>query len=393
MGTFRFALSAVVLAALTAGCGGELELVSDNQTPGEDPRSEELRQMDAALGSLNMHNLLTDEDMAGYQWVTVAQVQSFLQSKGSYLANYTDPQWGKTAAQLIVQRSRAYDINPVYMLARIETESGLIRSGTSTNLHKATGCACPDSGGCSTTWSGFGNQIECSAMKFRGYLDDLEAGGTTISGWKKGVAKKTSDNCWVTPANNATAALYTYTPWVGAYASQCGTSQWGGSSLVALLYGNFKSSPVWVEPAPTPTTTIIIDSHDAKNDPAVARVSHSDAWTSTSATAGFYGTGYLFASAAPISDTFDFWFYLPAAGTRTVDAWWTQGSNRSSSVPFMATNASGTKVGTAYANQQLNGGKWNTLGSYSFTKGWNRIRLSRWTSATGVVIADAVRIR
>ena len=207
------------------------------------------------------------------------------------------------------------------------------------------------------------------------------------------MAKKTSDNCWVTPANNATAALYTYTPWVGAYASQCGTSQWGGSSLVALLYGNFKSSSLFAPPPPPSPSNIIVDSHNANNDAKVAKVSLSSNWTSTSATPGYYGTGYHYASAASVSDTVDFWFYLPAAATKTVDARWTAGGNRTSAAPFMMVNAGGANLGTVYANQQANGGKWNKLGTFNFTKGWNRIRLSRWTSAPGVVIADAVRIR
>jgi hypothetical protein len=386
MGSWRAVVMVGVTAAVSA-CGPELAGEEENPF-GEDPRSEDLRQSDAALGTLNMHNLLTDDDMAGFEWVTVAQVQSFLQSKGSFLAGYTDPKWKKTAAQLIVERSRAYDINPVYMLARIETESGLIRSGTSKNLEKATGCACPDSGGCSASWAGFGNQVECSASKFRNYLIDLEAGRTTVSGWKKGVAKRTLDNCLVTPANNATAALYTYTPWVGAYASQCGTSKWGGSSLVALLYKSFKSSTVWSTRAP-----LVIDSNNARNDAAQARASVSANWTSTSATAGYFGTGYYYASAAPISDAADFWFYLPVAGARTVDAWWTAGSNRSAAAPFIAENADGVRLGTVSVNQQLDGGKWNELGTFNFSQGWNRIRLSRWTSSAGVVIADAVRIR
>ncbi|MBL8956345.1 MAG: hypothetical protein JNK82_36565 [Myxococcaceae bacterium] len=377
----------LVVVAVSA-CGPEFE----GEEPGEDPRDEELRQADAALGTLNMHNLMTDEDMAGFEDVTVAQVQGFLVSKGSFLAGYRDPKWSnKTAAQLIVERSRAYDINPVYMLARIETESGLIRSGTSNNLAKATGCACPDSGGCSASWAGFGNQIECSASKFRNYLIDLEAGRTTISGWKKGAAKRTLDNCLVTPANNATAALYTYTPWVGAYASQCGTSQWGGSSLVALLYKNFKSSSVFA--SNPPQTALVIESNNARNDATRARVSVSANWTSTTATPGYYGTGYYYASAAPVSDAADFWFYLPVAGTRTIDAWWTAGSNRSAAAPFVIEDAAGTRVGTVNVNQQANGGKWNTLGTFSFTQGWNRVRLSRWTSSPGVVIADAVRVR
>lgn len=396
MSQLRFTLMVGCMAVAVSACGeGALEASEDGFA--EDPRSEELRRMDAELGALDMHNLLTDEDMAGYQWVTVAQVQSFLSAKGSFLAGYKDPKWGKTAARLIVERSRAYGINPVYMLARIETESGLVRSGTSRNLAAATGCGCPDSGGCNQSYAGFGNQIECSAAKFRGYLSDLESGGTTVSGWKKGVAKKTLDNCTVKPANNATAALYTYTPWVGAYASQCGTSKWGGSSLVALLYRSFKGAGQWgsdpVTPPPPPKNEIIVDSNNERNDATVARSAISSNWTSTSATAGFHGTGYHYATVAAVSDAADFWFYLPEAGARTVDAWWTSGSNRSMSAPFIAVDAAGLKLDTVDVNQQINGGKWNELGTFAFTKGWNRIRLSRWTTSGSVVIADAVRIR
>jgi hypothetical protein len=395
MARWQFALVLAATAVLSACGPGDAEL-STHEFP-EDPRNEELRELDAALGSLDMHNLLTDEDMAGFGWVTVAQVQSFLSSKGSFLAGYTDPKWNKSAARLIVERSRAYGINPIYMLARIETESGLVRSGTSKNLAAATGCGCPDGSGCNQSYAGFGNQIECSAAKFRGYLSDLEGGGTTVSGWKKGLSKKTSDNCWVKPANNATAALYTYTPWVGAHASQCGTSQWGGSSLVAVLYKSFKSASVWgAQPPPNPpapSSVIIVDSNATRNDPAVGKISVSSSWTGTAATAGYYGTGYYYASVAAVSDAADFWFYLPEAGTRTVDAWWTAGSNRSTQAPFIAENAAGVKLGTVLANQQVNGAKWNTLGTFAFTKGWNRVRLSRWASNGQVVIADAVRIR
>jgi hypothetical protein len=44
-------------------------------------------------------------------------------------------------------------------------------------------------------------------------------------------------------------------------------------------------------------------------------------------------------------------------------------------------------------DQTLNGGKWNTLGTYSFPAGWNKVQLSRWTSSGNTVIADAVQVR
>ncbi len=96
---------------------------------------------------------------------------------------------------------------------------------------------------------------------------------------------------------------------------------------------------------------------------------------------------------APVSDAAEFQFYMPAAGTKIVDAWWVAGTNRSDKAPFVIFNASGTKLGTVNADQTKNGGKWVQLGTFNFTKGWNKVVLSRWTGEGKVVIADAVRIR
>ena len=141
-----------------------------------------------------------------------------------------------------------------------------------------------------------------------------------------------------------------------------------------------------------PASSIIIDSNNANNNSAVAKYEVSANW-SVGSSAGYYGTGYNYASTQAISDPATFWFYLPAAATKTVDAWWVAGTNRSTTAPYMAFNASGTKLGTVNANQQLNGARWNQLGTFNFSAGWNKIQLSRWTTAGYVVIADAVRIR
>ncbi len=230
----------VVPALLAAGCGP----VDDAQEPVIDELTGLVLQ--EATTKYDMHRLMEDADINGGQWITTAQVQAFLQQNGSYLATYRDPAWGnKTAAALIVERSKAYSISPLYMLARIQTESSLVQSGTSTNLSKATGCGCPDSSGCDVSYAGFGNQIECSAKKMRGYFNDLDAGRATISGWRVGVTKSTSDPCSVRPATKATAALYTYTPWVGAYAIQCGRTSVGGSSLVTSIFNRYKTAYNW----------------------------------------------------------------------------------------------------------------------------------------------------
>jgi N-acetyl-anhydromuramyl-L-alanine amidase AmpD len=141
------------------------------------------------------------------------------------------------------------------------------------------------------------------------------------------------------------------------------------------------------------TSSIIVDSNNANNNSAQASFAASASWISSSGSPGYYGSGYYYASTQAVSDGATFWFYLPAAATRTVDAWWVAGTNRAPSAPFIAYNAGGAEVGRVSVNQQANGGQWNAIGTWSFSAGWNKVVLSRWTTTGYVVIADAVRVR
>ncbi len=146
-------------------------------------------------------------------------------------------------------------------------------------------------------------------------------------------------------------------------------------------------------PPPPPGSTIIIDSNNNNNNAALAKVAVSGNWTSTAGTPGYYGSGYFFANTEAVSDAAAFSFYMAAAGTKTIDAWWTAGTNRSTTTPFVAFNASGTKLASFNTDQTVNGGKWVQLGTANFSAGWNKVVVSRWTTVGKVVIADAVRIR
>jgi N-acetyl-anhydromuramyl-L-alanine amidase AmpD len=143
----------------------------------------------------------------------------------------------------------------------------------------------------------------------------------------------------------------------------------------------------------TTTTGIVVDNNNANNNTAVASFSASTNWTASSGTAGYYGSNYAFATTSPVSDGATFSFYLSAAGSRTIDVWYTSGTNRSTTAPFIAYNASGTEVGRASVNQQAGGGAWVSIGTWNFSAGWNKVVLSRWTTEGYVVIADAVRAR
>lgn len=140
-------------------------------------------------------------------------------------------------------------------------------------------------------------------------------------------------------------------------------------------------------------SALIVDSNNGVNDPARGRIEISSSWTESSTTAGHYGAGYAFAATQAVSDPATFWFYLDAPATRTIDAWWTSGSNRAPSTPYLVWTSNGVRLATVYVNQQARGSAWNTLGTWTFAAGWNKVQLSRWTTPGYVVIADAIRVR
>lgn len=137
---------------------------------------------------------------------------------------------------------------------------------------------------------------------------------------------------------------------------------------------------------------IVIDSNNNNNDTNNYYISVSANWTASSNVAGYYGSGYYWASTQAVSDAAAFYFYLPSAATKTVAAWWSAAGDRAPSAPYVVFNSNGANLGTVNVNQQANGGKWNTLGTFNFTAGWNKVVLSRWTSSGYVVVADAVRV-
>ena len=127
-------------------------------------------------------------------------------------------------------------------------------------------------------------------------------------------------------------------------------------------------------------SALIVDSNNGANNAARARIESPRRGHSHPATGGHYGTGYAFAATQAVSDPATFWFYLDAPATRTIDAWWTSGTNRAPSAPYLVWTATGERLATVYVNQQGGGSRWNTLGTWSFPAGWNTVQLSRWTT-------------
>lgn len=124
-------------------------------------------------------------------------------------------------------------------------------------------------------------------------------------------------------------------------------------------------------------------------DNSASGFSASANWITATSSTDKFGSNYRYRSTAPISDQAAWSATLPSTKSYTVSAWWPQGSNRSQTAPYVVNHSAGST--TKNMNQQINGGKWNALGTWTLNGGANQVRLSCWTSTGFIVVADAVR--
>lgn len=103
------------------------------------------------------------------------------------------------------------------------------------------------------------------------------------------------------------------------------------------------------------------------------------------------GADYRYKSGSTGASYAQFTPNLASAGDYNVYEWHSQGSNRGSSVPHVITYNGPTT--TLNVNQQVNGGKWNLLGTFNMLAGsGNHVRISDAIGNTSqVAIADAIR--
>src|SRR5213596_3970360 len=138
---------------------------------------------------------------------------------------------------------------------------------------------------------------------------------------------------------------------------------------------------------------IVVDDSAAFNDPAVAAAAVPAAWTASDSTPGYYGGGYRWAAMRPdATDGAAFSFRLAASGSRTLDARWTSGTNRSSQAAYAVITAAGDTLAVVRVDQTTGGGLWRALGTWTFPAGWTRVVLPRRGAAGAVIVADAVRV-
>ncbi|MEK7640179.1 MAG: hypothetical protein AAB424_03525 [Patescibacteria group bacterium] len=155
--------------------------------------------------------IIADQEFIDSKSMEIVDVQAFLQRRGGTLGTMQVTDFNgviKPTSEAIVEVARLYGINPAVILVTLQKEMSLLTWKTPTQraYDYAMGYGCPDSGGCSGKAAGLYRQLDFATWQFRQYLDfpgsyTFRAGNTY-----------TIDATTVLLENQATAALYNYTP-------------------------------------------------------------------------------------------------------------------------------------------------------------------------------------
>lgn len=175
---------------------------------------------DRAAG-FNPNTILEDADILSVEGASLDRLNRFLRSKPGSLATYRAADIDgvtKSAAEILWRVATSYHINPMYLLALLQKEQSLVEhiSPTQKQYDWAAGYGICDA--CSMddpslqTFRGFASQVEWAAKQHREkYLLQILGRGATISGIAPG-KPTVIDGISITPTNQATAMLYSYTP-------------------------------------------------------------------------------------------------------------------------------------------------------------------------------------
>lgn len=126
-------------------------------------------------------------------------------------------------------------------------------------------------------------------------------------------------------------------------------------------------------------------------DTTGGRFSAGDAWGTSSFSPQAYGDSYRFADPVAASDPAWFRVDVPATGSYRVEVWYPADAGYNSATPYLVQTTGGLQ--SVPVDQRTGGGRWVELGTFNLAAGdYDVIGVSRWTSGTGYVIADAVRI-
>jgi len=121
------------------------------------------------------------------------------------------------------------------------------------------------------------------------------------------------------------------------------------------------------------------------------RFTASANWGTSTYSSQRYGADYRFADPVAASDPAWYKVNIPETGSYRVDVWYPANAGYNSATPYIVATSTGNQ--TVYVDQRTGGGTWRSIGTFTITAGdKNVVGVSRWTSGSGYVIADAVRL-
>ncbi|MHB8903779.1 MAG: hypothetical protein ACYC40_01585 [Patescibacteria group bacterium] len=200
--------------------------------------------------NFNPEKIISDSDMLNYDSMDLTDIQNFLISKNSFLANYNTVNahgTPKSAAEIIYDAShnnfdcdgvtlsdtpteaekqlkckKITTVSPKLLFVTLQKEASLIedQNPSQSHLDWAMGYGCPDGWVCNPYYKGFGKQVNSTALQFLAYMNESQrynykAGQTyTISNTLDPYCTIANQTMTITPQNQATASLYNYTPHV-----------------------------------------------------------------------------------------------------------------------------------------------------------------------------------
>lgn len=252
LGTRMRAAGLAVIAALVAAL-----IVS---VPAAPAQAADARNFDPGL-------IVSDANFYGTTSMNTADVQSFLNSKGSrcntnclknyamttvaksgesgLCAGYQGGLW-QSSAQIIDGVARSCGISQKVLLVLLEKEQSLVTMNNpdAYRYRAATGQACPDTAPCDAAYYGFFNQVYGAARQFKIYQKYADTYWYK-AGMTNSILYSPTTSCGrksVYIVNQATAALYIYTPYTPNDAAL--RAQWGEGDACSS-YGNRNFYMFW----------------------------------------------------------------------------------------------------------------------------------------------------
>ncbi|MEH1016571.1 N-acetylmuramoyl-L-alanine amidase [Micromonospora sp. CPCC 206060] len=136
---------------------------------------------------------------------------------------------------------------------------------------------------------------------------------------------------------------------------------------------------------PPPTWSTVVDNS------TTGRFTASANWAVSTYSTQRYGANYHYANPVAASDAAWYKVNIPATASYRVEVWYPANAGYNSATPYVVATTTGNQ--TVHVDQRANGGQWRSLGTFTLAAGdANVVGVSRWTSGTGYVIADAIRV-